>query len=89
MTLMLSGCAGQAFVQGPYLNMVCVSPVWSTKAEIQAKCGNGTAACGHVGTQEGQVTLIFAEKPASFDDPRTCTLGHELLHNLGATHETR
>lgn len=87
--IVLSGCAvlEQAYEQEPHLGIVCVQPVWSSAAEIQAMCGEGTAACGQIGQHNGQLRLMWAERPASFSDAaKVCALGHELLHNLGATH---
>lgn len=41
-----------------------------------------------LGTRDGElVCLIFAPKPARFDDRRNTSLGHELLHCFGFNHE--
>lgn len=84
--LLLAGCAGQDFVTPPHLQVVCVAPIWSTQQQIQAKCGTGALACADVGTTNGQIARIWAQKPSGFNTTDTCVLGHELLHNLGATH---
>ena len=85
----LSGCAaGQPFIQGPTLEVITVQPVWSTPAQIKERCGQATVGCATVGQYNGQLVQMWVEKPLAFDDFwRVYSLGHELLHALGATHE--
>lgn len=60
---------------------------WSTPEQIVSKCGPGKVSCATVATVRIPSSHIWAQKPRGFDDhERVCTLGHELLHALGADH---
>ncbi len=90
-TLMLAGCATQqSYLTPPTLEYVTVRMVWlETVDGVRESCRNQSAgACATVGKHNGGLVTIWAMKPTSFsDESRMCKLGHELLHNLGATHE--
>lgn len=83
--LLLSGC-GSLPIHGDLLAYVCIAPVWSTPAEIREMCGPTANACAEVGQYDGQIRRLWLERPEFFDDRKTASLGHEVLHSLGATH---
>ena len=85
-----------------HVESVRVEVTWiETRAAMDAKRREyGRAAVGdHVirtslegfsvlGKRDGEfVCLIFAPKPARFDDNINTTLGHELLHCFGFSHD--
>lgn len=85
---LLAGCTNQPYVTEPHLDVVVVRVEWLTEAGLRTRCGANAQACATVGRHNGDVTYLWALKPASFsDEARVCALGHELLHGLGATHE--
>ncbi len=86
LALMIGGCGGKQFITPPRDGTIVTTVVWMTRQEVQAKCGRGTEACASVGRWQGEMNYIWAQRPDSFDDLNACRLGHELLHNLGATH---
>lgn len=87
LALLLSGCASVPYVQPPHLERVCVTVEWVNEAELAKACGD-VDGCATVGKKNGDETKIWATKPLGFDDTfLVLVLGHELLHNLGATHE--
>ena len=87
LALLLSGCESVPYVTGPHLSRVCVTVHWVPEADIAAVC-DGKEACATINKREGSEAKIWAVKPDSFTDSyRVLVLGHEFLHNLGATHK--
>ena len=89
LALLLAGCADQPYVNPPTLEYITVRMVWVGGIEtLRESCQHHRAnGCATVGRYNGDLVTIWARKPTSFsDEPRLCTLGHELLHALGATH---
>ena len=83
--LWISGC-GYAY---PFLkepgNFACVQVVWTE--QIQNHCSPGARGCATVRNGHN-VGTIWARKPKAFDDyEAVCTIGHEFLHSLDATHQ--
>jgi hypothetical protein len=84
----IAACAPVPYLADPALTQVSISVRWSTVEQIQKRCGFDKLACATYGTEALPFSTIWAERPLSFDDAgRVCTLGHELLHSLGARHE--
>lgn len=85
---MLAGCTNQPYVTEPHLDAVVVRVQWLSEAEVRKHCGPQSLACATVGRHNGDMSYLWAVRPASFsDESRVCALGHELLHSLGATHQ--
>ncbi len=85
--ILLSGCAstfGQPYVTPPG-NFACSRVMWTEESKIGEHCAPGAGSCG---TVSKDLNTIWTPKPAAFDDFwRVYRLGHEFLHNLGATHQ--
>lgn len=85
-SVLLAGCTSLPFVTPPQLESVTVAVRWSSIDEIALHCGIESIACATVGSTATPYSVIWAQRPDSFDDPRVCDLGHEFLHALGARH---
>ena len=80
----LGGCGySLPFVKEPG-NFACVRVVWTE--DIQNHCAPNARGCATVRNGHN-VGTIWARKPKAFDDHEAvCTIGHEFLHSLDATH---
>lgn len=87
LSLWLVGCAtfDQEITVQPQIDTVIATVVWVDAEGIRKVCDNG-AACATVATPERPYSTIWAQRPESFSDRRTCQIGHEFLHALGARH---
>jgi hypothetical protein len=90
--LLLAGCAstGEPFLVGPQIDRVLLTVRWIEPGQA---CGGRAEACASIPqpilmqTMSTPVAAVWAVKPSGFDDTRNvCTLGHEILHALGARH---
>jgi hypothetical protein len=87
--LLLSGCATVEtdFTVPPHLEAVRVVVKWSTPEEIRHHCGPMAIACATIAGPQSPYSAIRAVRPQGWHDERAlCTLGHELMHSLGARH---
>lgn len=95
--LALTGCAGLeheaghgAFLVPPQFDRVLITFRWIKDGE-QRERGMNAYAMGSIPTQATSsgfpVAAVWAVKPSGFGDMHNvCTLGHEVLHALGAKH---
>lgn len=84
--LLLAGCPSAPFLEQPRSGIVCTNVQFLPATELAKHCPPGAAACATVG-RVGVLQSIYAPRPRDWTDhERICYLGHELLHNLGATH---
>lgn len=84
--VVLSGCAQYGpFLDGPDRMSFCTTVEWLSREKIKRVCPQGSHSCATVGLE---MNRIYAVRPESWDDsPVIQLLGHEVLHNMGATHQ--
>ena len=84
--LLITGCGSVPFIEQPRSGIVCTNVQFVSESEIRKHCPPDTDACATVG-RVGVLQSIYAPLPKNWSDyDRIYYLGHELLHNLGATH---
>jgi hypothetical protein len=88
LALALTGCAVTPFTQEPHLNRVTLNVQWLDEGQRPPPMfGNRAEAGAIIPIGQSAYSTIWTPRPRGFDDMHSvCTLGHEVLHSLGARH---
>ena len=86
------GCGTYQTVRGPQVRQICTEVTFAPPVDVIRICEKrgvaaiGVQACASVDASNGWHWIVVP-KPTDFNDRGSIELlGHEMLHNLGATH---
>ena len=89
---LLAGCGTYQTVRGPQVRKICTEVTFAPPVDVVRICEQrgvaaiGLQACASLEASNGWHWIVVP-KPADYNDRSPIELlGHEMLHNLGATH---